>query len=419
MATLRHGEPVQLSGWVQQEKRWMKQRSRKYLRLRGTILSVHQAQGEPAAWEISVLDHPIKSGPRLRELTVSVDAKKISFFAESDADFKSWTDAIRKATSRSISDFYKMGKVLGEGGFAQVMEGWDRDSAERFAIKVIKKREYNPYEMEFVLREMNIMKSINHPNIVRTYDIFDNDHTLHIVMEYMGGGELFDIIAAEGHLSERRASSVASGLIEGVSYLHEHGIVHRDIKPENILCGSRDWPLRVKISDFGLAKFIDENEIQEERKRGVSALIGTPSYVAPEVIQMEEYGPPVDMWACGVILYIMISGKMPFFGRDEHQCLTRIASGQYAFPNREWKNVSEECKSLIRSLLQVDPQKRLTAKAALKHKWMDSESLRDDSIENDLSGIHSCRRKFKKAVNAALTIQRMRDIVARLTAAAS
>jgi len=355
----------------------------------------------------------------LRELTVSVDAKKISFFAESDADFKSWTDAIRKATSRSISDFYKMGKVLGEGGFAQVMEGWDRDSAERFAIKVIKKREYNPYEMEFVLREMNIMKSINHPNIVRTYDIFDNDHTLHIVMEYMGGGELFDIIAAEGHLSERRASSVASGLIEGVSYLHEHGIVHRDIKPENILCGSRDWPLRVKISDFGLAKFIDENEIQEERKRGVSALIGTPSYVAPEVIQMEEYGPPVDMWACGVILYIMISGKMPFFGRDEHQCLTRIASGQYAFPNREWKNVSEECKSLIRSLLQVDPQKRLTAKAALKHKWMDSESLRDDSIENDLSGIHSCRRKFKKAVNAALTIQRMRDIVARLTAAAS
>lgn len=344
-----------------------------------------------------------------------MEGKKTSFLFESDEEFKAWKDAFRKSSSKSVSDFYTLGKVLGEGAFAQVVEGWDRDSAERFAIKVIRKREYDPYEMEFVLREMNILRSVHHPNVVSTFDIFDTDSTLHIVMEFMEGGELFDVIAAEGHFSEKKASFVAHELISGVSYLHDHGIVHRDIKPENILCKSREWPLQVKLSDFGLANFIDENEVEREKKREISSLIGTPGYIAPEVVKLEGYGPPVDMWACGVILYIMISGKMPFFGRDEHEMLGRIRQGKYGFPDREWKNVSQDCMNLIKSLLQVDPQKRLTAKGALAHRWMDSETLNDSDIKNDLSGIHSCRRKFKKAVYAALTIQRMRDMVTRLT----
>jgi calcium/calmodulin-dependent protein kinase (CaM kinase) II len=189
--------------------------------------------------------------------------------------------------------------------------------------------------------------------------------------------------------------------------------VHRDLKPENVLCEHKQWPLQVKLADFGLANFAEDGNVQESTTAG-GCMVGTPGYVAPEVVRREAYGPAVDMWACGVLLYIMLSGKMPFYGRDDNECLRKIVSGQYSMPDREWLHISTNAKSLVKSLLQVDPAKRLTADSALQHNFLaQPDELSSEPIQNDLKGIHSSRRKFKKAVMAAVTVERMKDMLAK------
>jgi serine/threonine protein kinase len=262
----------------------------------------------------------------------------------------------------------------------------------------------------------DIMMSVSHPNVVNTYDIFDSRSVLHLVLEFMAGGELFDIVADKGHLSEQQASQVVRDIITGVGYLHASDVVHCDIKPENILCKTHHWPLQVKLCDFGLSNFVDRAGANAEGDDNtMSAMIGTPGYVAPEVIKRERYGPPVDMWACGVVLYVMLSGRMPFYGRNDVEILRRTAQGKYAFPDREWKSISEDAKSLVKALLQVDPAKRLTARAALQHRWLETPTNNSAvPLENDLSGIHSSRRKFKKAIMAAVTVERMKAAIGKV-----
>lgn len=411
MANLRHGSPVILSGWLEKEGKLLKSKNRRYLKLHGTMLSNHRDENSPATWEISVVDCSVAPGTRPFELVITSPQKKLSLFASSDEDFKNWCDALKRATASGVGDFYSLGRLLGEGAFAQVRLGIDRESGEKFAVKVIKKRNLDPRELDFILREVNILKSVTHPNIVNTYDVFDMKDSLHLVLEFMEGGELFDIIADEGQFSEQAASQVMRDVVKGVQYLHMHSIVHRDIKPENILCKSKGKPLQVKLADFGLANFSEDGTVQESIGIG-AGLVGTPGYVAPEVVKGEQYGPAVDLWACGVILYIMLSGKMPFYGRDDNECLRRIAGGIYDFPDREWAQISDKAKSLVRALLQVDPGKRLTANAALQHEWLAEPSeLSDTPIPNDLSGIHSSRRKFKKAVMAAMTVGKMKELM--------
>lgn len=180
--------------------------------------------------------------------------------------------------------------------------------------------------------------------------------------------------------------------------------------------------MEVKLCDFGLANFVQDDAADEEQlemvtrkdstgKGAAAGYVGTPGYVAPEIVNREPYGPAVDMWACGVVLYIMLSGKMPFFGRNDAECLKRTAEGKYTFPAREWSRISPEAVSLVKALLQVDPTKRLTANAALAHTWLaDPDTVADTPIE-DLSGIHSRKRKLRKAFNAAVTIGRLHNLM--------
>lgn len=386
------------------------------MRLSGTALSNSHSERIQPSWQISLLEFPVSVGTRPLEFTIKLRRRVLSYFARSEEDFVTWQTAFTRALEMRIERFYKLGHVLGEGAFAQVVIGEDTVTRDRFAIKIINKESYDVREMQFVMREVKIMMKIAHENIVNTYDIFDSMKHLHLVIEYMEGGELFDIIADQGHLSEQQASQVVREIIKGVDYLHDVGVIHCDIKPENILCKSQQWPLQVKLCDFGLANFYDKYN-----NSTMTAMIGTPGYVAPEVIKREPYGPPVDMWACGVVLYVMLSGRMPFYGRDDIECLRRTASGEYTFPDREWKDVSVDAKSLVRSLLQIRPERRLTAKAALQHKWLAlPENLSNVLLHNDLSGIHSkMRQKFRKAVTAVRTIEQMRGLISGLTAAAA
>lgn len=377
------------------------------MRLSGTALSNSHSESAKPSWQISLIDCPVSAGSRHLEFQIQLRRRVLSYFARNEDDYNQWQAAFKQALEMRLERFYKVGDVLGEGAFAQVRLGCDTITKEQFAVKIINKSAYDDREMQFVMREVKIMMRIVNANIVNTYDIFDSMRHLHLVIEYMQGGELFDIVADQGHLSEQRASQVMRDIINGVAYLHECGIVHCDIKPENILCKSKQWPLQVKLCDFGLANYYDKGT-----QSNMTAMIGTPGYVAPEVIKREPYGPPVDMWACGVVLYVMLSGRMPFFGRDDIQCLRRTAAGDYTFPDREWKNVSQDAKSLVRSLLQIRPDLRLTAQAALQHKWLAlPEQNSTVLLPNDLSNIHSrLRQKFRKAVHAAVTIERMKEL---------
>lgn len=413
MAMLRHGPPVFYSGWLDKEgnnsARW-----ERFMRLSGTALSNSHSERTQPSWQISLLDCPVAVGTRPLEFTIKLRKKTLSYFARSEEDFLKWRTAFDKALEMRIERFYNMGHVLGEGAFAQVRIGEDPESKDRFAIKIINKESYDVREMQFIMREVKIMMKIGHENIVNTYDIFDSMKHLHLVIEYMEGGELFDIIADQGHLSEQRASQIIREIIKGVDYLHGVGVVHCDIKPENILCKSQTWPLQVKLCDFGLANFYDKYNTST-----MTAMIGTPGYVAPEVVQRKPYGPPVDMWACGVVLYVMLSGRMPFYGKDDIQCLRMTATGEYSFPDREWRDVSEDAKSLVRALLQIRPELRLTATAALQHKWLATpQNLSTTPLDNDLTQIHSkVRQRFRKAVTAVHTIERMKDLVNNLARA--
>lgn len=257
--------------------------------------------------------------------------------------------------------------------------------------------------------------SVNHPNIVNTYDVFDSPSVLYLVLEMMKGGELFDIIADRGRLSEQQASQVMRDIVTGVQYLHSCDVVHCDIKPENILCKEKnEWPLQVKLCDFGLSSFIDRALASSNgTDKTMNTMIGTPGYVAPEVIKREPYGPPVDMWSCGVVLYVMLSGKMPFYGRSDIQVLQRTVAAQYDFPDKEWASISEGAKSLVRALLEADPAKRLTARAALQHQWL-NEPCNNSALPvgNDLSDLHSSKRKLRRAVMAAKAVERLKAALA-------
>lgn len=407
--SMRYSTPVNMAGWLHKEGKRFRTRYKRYLVLNDGLLSNHHTQNSSSTWQVRVADCPFSEGPRSNEIIIHLPQRRISFFTDSTDDHAKWIAALKTSSHCGVDHFYRIGEVLGEGAFAQVKLAEDRKTNERCAIKIIKKHGHDTKEAEFMARETSIMKSVNHANIVNTVDIFDSPSQLYIVLEFMAGGELFDVIAEAGSFSEQQAAQVTRDVIKGVQYLHMHDIVHRDIKPENVLCVSKQWPLQVKLADFGLADFSVDGEINEQQQ----SMIGTPGYVAPEVVKREKYGPPVDMWAVGVLLYIMLSGKMPFYGRDDNACLRMIASGKYVMPDREWSKISADAISLVKGLLQLNPDKRLTANAALQHKWLvDANHLSTSPINNDLSGIHSSRRKFRKAVMATMTVGRIVNLAA-------
>eukprot|EP00177_Eucheuma_denticulatum_P001643 GFKZ01002960.1.p1 GENE.GFKZ01002960.1~~GFKZ01002960.1.p1 ORF type:complete len:438 (-),score=66.65 GFKZ01002960.1:2062-3375(-) len=412
-SSIRHQTPQNMSGWLLKEGKRFRSRYRRYLILKAGMLSSHHSETSPASWQVRLADCPFQGGPRQNELIIKLQKRSISYFAHDQDSYQQWVAALRSSSSSRVDDFYKLGTVLGEGAFAKVRMAIDKQTGQKTAVKIIEKHGHDPREMEYLSREMDIMKSVSHPNVVNTIDMFDSPGALHIVLEYMAGGELFDIIADAGSFTEQKAAQVTRDLIKGVQYLHMHDIVHRDLKPENVLCVTKSWPLEVKIADFGLADFSRDGVIDTTTAAG---MIGTPGYVAPEVVNKVKYGPAVDMWAVGVLLYIMLSGKMPFYGKNDRACLEMIAKGRYSMPLREWSQISEDAKSLVRGLLQLDPNKRLTANAALHHKWLADPNAQSSSpINNDLSGIHSSRRKFRKAVMATMTVGRIATLASGTT----
>lgn len=304
---------------------------------------------------------------------------------------------IQGVPTNLTADFEIM-ELLGEGHFAQVRKAKNKKTQELVAIKFIDKKQIisDEHQLTSLFSEINIMKNLNHPNIVRLYDVYETDKYLCLIMELVTGGELFDRIIDRGAYSEQDASLLMLSLFRAVHYLHSKGIAHRDIKPENILYESPAASASVKLSDFGLSKVLDTKQMMQ-------TCCGTPGYVAPEVLTYTGYGFEVDMWSLGVLLYIILCGFPPFYNENDSVLFAQIQAGQYEFISPYWDDISPEAKDLVSKLLVVDPKKRLTAEQALKHPWF-SASLPTAKLEHVPANLSQKRKlgKFRAAAMSAL-----------------
>lgn len=344
-------------------------------------------------WGVSLIDSRVAVGHKSEVIVQLFDGKKLYLYPHTRSDCDRWVDLLQRASRRKIGNYYGVTGLVGMGSFAEVRIGYDKSTGQQVAIKVMKKNKRDTELMRSVECEMNfISKNIDHDNIVATYDVFDTRDNLFIVMEYMPGGMLYDILANEGFFNEKNASNVMRDLLYAVECLHDNDIVHRDIKPENVLALNKTWPLKVKLADFGLADFVLENSFGEKSTCG---MYGTPFFVAPEVIKAETYTPAVDIWSLGVLAYNMLSGKLPFDGNNIKEVLRRVRGGRYSFPDNEWTDISMDAKDFIRGLLEVDPKKRLTAREALCHCWITSANISERAINNDRSALGYEQRKLR------------------------
>ncbi|MEE6515456.1 hypothetical protein FKM82_024240 [Ascaphus truei] len=264
-----------------------------------------------------------------------------------------------------VESYYEIGKTIGDGNFAVVKECRLRNANQEYAMKIIDKFKLKGKE-DIVENEVRIIKSISHPNIVKLLDDYETDTEIYLILEYIKGGDLFDAITESIKFTEHDAALMLTDLCEALVYIHSKNIVHRDLKPENLLVQHNpDRTTTLKLADFGLAVHVTEP---------IFTVCGTPTYVAPEILSEKGYGLEVDMWATGVILYILLCGFPPFrsLERDQEELFQIIQRGQYEFLSPYWNNISDEAKDLISKLLVLDPMKRHSAMCVLQHHWISS-----------------------------------------------
>jgi len=262
-----------------------------------------------------------------------------------------------------IDKQYEFKTELGRGAFSIVYMAVNKATNINYAVKVINKKDLGKDYEKNLKMEVDILKKVNHPNIIALKELFDTPDKLYLIMELVTGGELFDKIVEKGSYTENEASQLVRKIVSAVDYLHNLGIVHRDLKPENLLLKSAHDDLEIAIADFGLSKIVGQQMMMQ-------TACGTPSYVAPEVLNASGYGKEVDMWSIGVITYILLCGFPPFYGDTVPEIFEQIMEANFDYPEEYWGTVTKEAKDFINKLLVVDSDKRLSAGDALRHPWL-------------------------------------------------
>ncbi|XP_051767098.1 calcium/calmodulin-dependent protein kinase type II subunit beta isoform X26 [Ctenopharyngodon idella] len=317
-------------------------------------------------------------------------------------------------TCTRFTDEYQLYEELGKGAFSVVRRCVKLCTGQEYAAKIINTKKLSARDHQKLEREARICRLLKHPNIVRLHDSISEEGFHYLLFDLVTGGELFEDIVAREYYSEADASHCIQQILEAVLHCHQMGVVHRDLKPENLLLASKCKNAAVKLADFGLAI-----EVQGDQQAWFG-FAGTPGYLSPEVLRKEAYGKPVDIWACGVILYILLVGYPPFWDEDQHKLYQQIKAGAYDFPSPEWDTVTPEAKNLINQMLTINPAKRITAQEALKHPWVCQRSTvasmmhRQETVE--CLKKFNARRKLKGAILTTMLVSRNFSVGRQTTA---
>eukprot|EP00979_Chaetoceros_neogracilis_P007850 scaffold1698_cov279-Chaetoceros_neogracile.AAC.9 len=307
--------------------------------------------------------------------------------------------------------------ILGKGAFSTVYDAKslkDEDPTKPknpvFAIKCIPKGSLTHDDKLAIIGEATILQSLDHPNIIKLVDFFEEPNSYFFVTEKVEGGELFDRIVEKEYYNEKTARDAMRALLNAVEYMHGKSIVHSDLKPENLLLVSRDNDAVLKLADFGFATTCDDHA--NDGYGDLTRQCGTPSYVAPEVLFRHDYGTKVDMWSIGVIFYILLSGYPPFIEDTQPELFQKIIKADYEFDEESWDHISPEAKCLVNSLLEVHPKKRFSAREALNSECMNKEDRDLEGADLTFSTISNlkrfnAKRKLKAAVHSLIAINRL------------
>jgi calcium-dependent protein kinase len=301
---------------------------------------------------------------------------------------------VKKKQGRAEAN-YTYSMQLGKGTFGTVYAAKDKATGALRAIKIIPKGK-KASQIADIENEINLLKRLDHPNIVQIYEVFEDDRNFSIVTEFCAGGELFDFVVGRKRLSEAIAAKVIYQVLSAVAYCHSQGIVHRDLKPENLLLSQPNNPDSLKVADFGTSTIFSRTAMKDR--------LGTAYYIAPEVLK-KSYSEKCDLWSIGVILYILLSGEPPFGGKTDDEIMAKVKKGAYSISHGTWGLVSIGAKNLIMKLLEYNPQERLSALEALQDTWLQqNSSARDETssalVSSTLSSLkdHHTFKKLQQGV---------------------
>ena len=329
------------------------------------------------------------NGRKMYCFSIAFPSKNRIYYCDNETDYNNWVNVLKKATGyTNLLDIYDIKQKLGKGKFGLVKLGINKETKQKVAVKIMNKNNMDSSDLELVRTEIEILKICQHPYIIKLYDVFENIDYIYIIMEYCQGGDLFSFIRKRNYmLSEDKTVVIMYKLCKAVYYVHSYGIAHRDIKPENVLLTAESEDADVRLLDFGLSKIVGPNQKCTEP-------YGTLTYCAPEIILDKPYLKTVDSWSLGVMTYLMLSGSLPFAGKDEHEIAKNVVYSKVDFEKKPiWKEISKEAKDFISKLLEKNLKKRIEMKEALEHPWFKKFGLQNEINENT----ETVNKNFKKA----------------------
>ncbi|KAI8324428.1 Pkinase-domain-containing protein [Martensiomyces pterosporus] len=315
-----------------------------------------------------------------------------------------WHSFVQQPQSYERKQYYTFGKTLGAGTFGEVKEAVFNPDGRHVAVKVIKKTALSGDE-QMVLKEINVVRHLHHPNIVQLLDWFESKDKYYLVFQLCTGGELFQKICDYGHFSEKDAVNHIRTGYQSIAYLHSHNVVHRDIKPENFIFRDESPDAPLMLADFGIARIMkSDDEI-------LTTVCGSFGYAAPEILLRQGHGKPVDIWSMGVVTFSTLCGYSPFWRyEDPNSLIQAIQADNIEFDERYWWGISDDAKDFIRRCLRADPHRRMTAEEALQHPWLAGDRASTRDLLPDVISNFNAKATLRRAVLKIQAVNRLRKL---------